>query len=71
MNLITLKKMLSGRQEQMYQQKRMMDQLNQSRTFNKRRQLMEILQKKELKSAQTSNSDTEPPMHGQYMWELC
>lgn len=28
---------------------------------------MEILQKKELKSAQTSNSDTEPPMHGQYI----
>ena len=33
-------------------------------------QLMEILQKK-LKSAEISNSDTEPLVHGQYMWNFC
>ena len=36
------------------------------------KQLMEILQKKKkFKSTQNSNSDTEPPVHGQYMWMLC
>ena len=26
---------------------------------------------KKLKSAQSSHSDTEPPVHGQHMWKLC